>query len=336
MIKPHKVRTACAVMIQRAYRRKRAMERWEVARKLLPHWRHATKLQKVYRGRLARQDLRRISAPAAHRVLRVLKKSGLAQWRFWPLYAKCGMTYDRFLELTLLPANQLGGEVLLDDAACVIDSDAWQAGWPRIAWGIAAADRYRMATVLREERPAWERTKRTRGRFMQGLDLDRRRVYATRIQASYRSHRCRTQLRELGDDTAAQTRAFLEGLGLGRYLERLLRYGVGYEKLLFGDEGPPSGSGIRDDQLGAEQSWVTDTISMAAWGLDAAERLQLLSAMPTARSKWTRARKLIAYQAQKVKRKYAKLEAKARAVFDEIDTDGTGTIDQDEFKKLCV
>ena len=336
MVKPHKVRSACAVIIQRAYRHKRAMERWEVARELLPKWRRATRLQKVYRGRMGRQALRRVSAPAAHRVLRVLKKSGLSPWTIWPVYARSGLTYDRFLDLAVLPANQLGGEVLLTDSADIITAGEWQEGWPRIAWGIAAADRYRMSTVLREERSAWERTKRTRGRFLQGLDLDRRRVYATQIQAIYRSHSCRMRLREFAEDTAAQTRDLFEGLGLGRHVERLLRFGVGYEKLLFGDAGPPSGNAIRDDQLGAERSWVTDSMPMAAWGLDAAERQRLLGAMPVARSRWTRLRKLIVYQAQRVKRKYATLEAKALAVFNEIDTDGSGTINQDEFKKLCV
>jgi Ca2+-binding EF-hand superfamily protein len=134
----------------------------------------------------------------------------------------------------------------------------------------------------------------------------------------------------------AQTRALLGSLGLGRHVARFVRCGVGYEKMLFGEAGPPGGSGLREEQMGGERSWVAERYAMAAWGLDAAERRRLLQAMPAARAKWTRSRKLIAFRAQKVKRQFAGLEAKAREVFEAVDTDGSGTISQAKFRKLLV
>jgi Ca2+-binding EF-hand superfamily protein len=345
MVAPHIARTKAAVKLQRAYKHKRALERWKVALTLHDKWLRATKLQAIMRGCMERLALLRRSAPAAHRVLRVLKQAGLAPWSRWPLYSRCGLTFDRFLKLAELPGHQLGGELLMDDASRIIIVEPyysaaipehWQEGWPKMRWGILAADRYRLATVLREARPAWKRSQRARGRWLGGLTLEARRVCATKIQATCRGFRCRFRLREHAEDTVAQTRSLMEDLGLGRYVIKFVRCGVGYEKLLFGNDGPPSGRGVREDQLGGDREWIAGKYPMAKWGLGAAERQRLLKVMPVARSKWSRFRKLIGYQAQKVKRKYAKLEAKARAIFDDIDTDRSGTIDVAEFKKLCV
>jgi hypothetical protein len=115
MVLPHVARTESAVFIQRAYRRMRALERWEYSRQLPIQWHAAIKVQKVFRGVAVRKMQKIITQDIAHRVLKVLKMAGLPHWKIWSRYALTGLTYDRFLNLAVLPGLQLGGEMILDE-----------------------------------------------------------------------------------------------------------------------------------------------------------------------------------------------------------------------------
>ena len=114
MVAPHVARTASAVKIQRAYHRMRSLQRWNRARTLHIKWRFVTKIQAVVRGWSRRRAQQQLAGEQAHRVLRMLKAASLPGWDIWPGYARTGMTYERFLSLAVLPAHQLGGEIVLD------------------------------------------------------------------------------------------------------------------------------------------------------------------------------------------------------------------------------
>ena len=589
MVLPHVARSAAAIFIQRAYRRKRALERWEVARQLPIQWRAATKVQALIRGWAVRTVQRRATRDIAHLVLRVLKKAGLPAWKIWPRYARTGLTYDRFLKLAELPGHRLGGEIILDElqqkAAAALKrqesvvkermdarsahlrrlqnifaADGWvevrvagtlfargielheelrvgpllpkrkqanqndggladavwlsplvekkmrtthpygvekdgeflalkppadmdlyeevawlkrqdlakkewyrlheerlnfanhwvgqqiekrmhgtyQYGVPddqsectwhyereyvlkqppegldfyehaawlkkqklakaewgkiqeeaaerrrteearlkemeqsvnepasepepaakknrwkkvansavskrtisgvvaaastqayehsrRLIWGIQAADRYRLATVLRDERPAWAKKKRAQARFQLGLIADRNRAAATRIQAVYRGRRGRQQLRHAGEQTENQVRQLFDRIGVGRHTDKFVRFGLGFERILT----------IRENQLGEERGEVQKRYAMAAWGMSQNERHRVMKALGVEKAKWERSKKMILMRKSKAQRKYSELETKVKAVFDQIDADGSGEIDKGEFGKLMV
>jgi Ca2+-binding EF-hand superfamily protein len=591
MVLPHVARTESAVFIQRAYRRKRALERWEFSLQLLIQWRASIRVQAVVRGWAVRTMQRRVTQDIAHRVLRVLKKAGLPPWEIWPGYAKTGLTFDRFLKLAELPGHQLGGEIILDelkeqaaaalarqesvvkaridarsahlrrllnifasdgwvavpvagtlftrgtelraelDAGPVLperkrddqpeggSSDIWltrqvekkmrtthpygtekdggkwdpkkpakdmdmyeevawlkrqelakkewhrlhqervdfannwvgrqiekrmhgtyqyglpddendcawhyerdyvlkqppegldlyehaawlkkqtlaKAAWGkiqedaaerrraeetrlkqmeqnteepqpepepepevkhsrwkkvagnavakgtvsgvmvaaaarahensrRLPWGIQAADRYRLATVLRDERPAWAKKKRAQARYQLGLIADRNRVAATQIQAAYRARRRRKQLRHAGEQTENQIRQMFDRIGVGRHVDKFVRFGFGFERIIV----------MRENQLGEERGEVQEKYAMAAWGMTQSERQRVMKALPVEKAKWERSKKMILMKKSKAQRKYSDLEMKVKAVFDAIDTDRSGEIDKSEFGKLMV
>ncbi len=587
MVLPHVARTEAGILIQRAYRRKRALERWEITRQLPIQWQASIKVQAVYRGWRVRSMQRRATQDVAHRVLRVLKKAGLPAWEIWPRYAKTGLTYDRFLNLAELPGLQLGGEIVLDElkekAAAALQrqesvvkervdarlahlqrlqsifaADGWvevqvagtlfargtelreelhagpilpkrkqakqkdtelagdfwmsplvekkmrttypygyekdgefsakkppadmdmyeevawlkrqdlakkewyrlhqerldfanrwvgrqiekrmhgtyQYGEPddqnectwhyerdyvlkqppegldfyehaawlkkqklakaewgkiqeeaaerrrledahlkemeqsangpepelpvkknrwkkmadsatskgtisgvvttasareyensrRLIWGVQAADRYRLATVLRDERPAWAKKKRAQARFQLALIADRNRVAATQIQALYRARRVCTQLRHVGEQTENQLRQMFDRIGVGRHVDKFVRFGFGFEQILT----------IRENQLGEERGEVQKRYAIAAWGMSQNERQRVMKALGVEKAKWERSKKMILMRKSKAQRKYSELETKAKAVFDTIDIDGSGEIDKAEFGKLMV
>ena len=196
----------------------------------------------------------------------------------------------------------------------------------RRSWGIGAADRYRLATVLRDERPKWEKHMRAKAKWADGVRADQLRAAATIIEARFRGNRRRRQLVAQGEKTADQSTRLLDGLGVGRHIERFLKCGWSFQQLLV----------AREDQLGEERGWVTKKLAMAAWGMNASERQRVRKALPVEKAKWERTKKMVLVKKSKTERKYSDLDKKVKAVFDAIDADGSGEIDKAEFGQLMV
>jgi hypothetical protein len=58
----------------------------------------------------------------------------------------------------------------------------------RLAWGIKASDRYRLATVLREERPKWEKHKRVRAAYQLRVNTNSSSKFPTVLQTAYHQY----------------------------------------------------------------------------------------------------------------------------------------------------